>query len=80
MSRLGARLRATGVVFDSFDATPLTRARETAEVLLEDLPGPALRIVPELAECTPPTRRAEVAASERMPRSGGRCSGPRRQG
>jgi serine/threonine-protein phosphatase PGAM5 len=61
---LGARLQATGVVFDSFDASPLTRARETAEVLRDDLPGTALRIVPELAECTPPTRRAEVADHE----------------
>ena len=57
---LGARLRGLGVRFDAFDASPLTRARETAEVLREELPGSTLRIVPELAECTPPTRRAEV--------------------
>jgi serine/threonine-protein phosphatase PGAM5 len=61
---LGARLRATGIAFDSFDASPLTRARETAEVLREDLPGAVLRIVPELAECTPPTRRTEITADE----------------
>jgi len=61
---LGARLRAMGISFDSFDASPLTRARETAELLRSDLPGTTLRIVPELAECTPPTRRTEITADE----------------
>src|SRR3954451_12450464 len=50
---LGARLRALGVHFDAFDASPLTRARQTAEILRDELPGSQLRIVPELAECTP---------------------------
>ncbi len=62
---LGARLRAMGVRFDAFDASPLTRARETAEVLRDELPGSTLRIVPDLAECTPPTRRAEAVADEK---------------
>jgi len=61
---LGARLRALGIDFDAFDASPLTRARETAQVLAEDLPGETLRIVPDLAECTPPTRRTEITADE----------------
>ncbi|HSM14759.1 MAG TPA: histidine phosphatase family protein [Thermoanaerobaculia bacterium] len=61
---LGARLRATGVAFDAFDSSPLTRARQTAEVLAADLPGLALRIVPEIAECTMATRRAEIVADE----------------
>jgi serine/threonine-protein phosphatase PGAM5 len=61
---LGARLRATGVVFDAFDASPLTRARQTAEALGEDLAGRAPRIVPEIAECTMPTRRTEITADE----------------
>lgn len=61
---LGARLRATGLAFDSFDVSPLTRARQTALVLAEDLPGLGLRVVPEIAECTPPTRRTEVVADE----------------
>lgn len=61
---LGARLRALGIVFDAFDASPLTRARQTALVLAEDLPGARLRIVPELAECTPPTRRTEIVADD----------------
>ena len=57
---LGARLRGLGVHFDAFDASPLTRARETAAVVRDELPGATVRVVPELAECTPPTRRAEV--------------------
>jgi len=61
---LGARLRATGIAFDAFDASPLTRARQTAEVLAGDLPGLSPRIVPEIAECTMATRRAEIVADE----------------
>lgn len=57
---LGARLRGLGVRFDAFDTSPLTRARQTAEVLRDELPGSTLRVVPELAECTPPTRRTEA--------------------
>jgi serine/threonine-protein phosphatase PGAM5 len=62
---LGARLRGLGVRFDAFDASPLTRARQTAEVLRDELPGSTLRIVPDLAECTPPTWRVEVVADEK---------------
>ena len=62
---LGARLRALGFTFDRFDASPLTRARQTAEVLRDELPGSSFRIVPELAECTPPTRRVEITAGEK---------------
>jgi len=62
---LGARLRGLGIRFDAFDASPLTRARQTAEVLRDELPGSVMRIVPELAECTPPTRRVEVVADEK---------------
>lgn len=61
---LGARLRALGLPFDAFDASPLTRARQTAEVLAADLPGTPLRIVADLAECTPPTWRIEIVADE----------------
>jgi serine/threonine-protein phosphatase PGAM5 len=61
---LAARLRELGVAFDAFDASPLPRARETAAILDEELPGPGVRIVAELAECTPPTRRADAVADE----------------
>ena len=61
---LGARLQATGIAFDAFDTSPLTRARQTAEVLAEDLAGLAPRTVPEIAECTMATRRTEIVADE----------------
>jgi len=62
---LGARLRALPVHFTSFRASPLTRARQTAEILAQDLPGLELSIDPLLEECTPPTRRSEIQNEER---------------
>jgi serine/threonine-protein phosphatase PGAM5 len=61
---LGARLAALPVRFTAFRASPLTRARQTAQVLSGDLPGLALEIDPNLEECTPPTRRREIVADE----------------
>jgi len=61
---LGARLRALPLRFSAFRASPLTRARQTAEILAEDLPGLELKLDPNLEECTPPTRRAEIEAEE----------------
>lgn len=61
---LGERLRSLPVRFTTFRASPLTRARQTAEVLAEDLPELMLEIDPDLAECTPPTRRTEVLGDE----------------
>jgi len=59
----GARLAALGVSFDTLWTSPLTRARETAAIIAQSLPGLAPRIAPELAECTPPTWRKDVAAT-----------------
>jgi serine/threonine-protein phosphatase PGAM5 len=61
---LGARLAALPVTFATFRASPLTRARQTAEVIAADLPGLPLEIDPNLEECTPPTRRREVIEDE----------------
>lgn len=61
---LGERLRAWPARFTAFRASPLTRARQTAELLAEDLSGLTLEIDPDLAECTPPTRRTEVLGDE----------------
>jgi len=61
---LGARLRALPVRFSAFRASPLTRARQTAEILAQDLPGLDLAIDPLLEECTPPTRRTEIQDDE----------------
>ena len=61
---LGARLRALPIRFDAELASPLTRARETAAVLADDL-GLKVETVPDLAECTPPTRRLDIMKDEK---------------
>jgi len=62
---LAARLRALPFRFDTIVASPLTRARETAWTIAADLGGNPVRIVPDLAECTPPTRRRDIMAGEK---------------
>ena len=57
---LGARLAGLSMPFDVIAVSPLTRAQETARVVAADLPEVKRVDVPELAECTPPTRRSEV--------------------
>jgi len=61
----GARLRGLPYDFDTLLASPLSRARETAAVIAAELDGPAVEIVDDLAECTPPTRRLDVMKGER---------------
>ena len=56
----GARLAALGVPFDTLWTSPFTRARETAAIIAQSLPGLTPRLAPELAECTPTTRRQDV--------------------
>lgn len=60
----GARLAALPFRFDAVVASPMTRAHETARVIVAELPGARLEIDPELAECTPPTWRTEITADE----------------
>jgi serine/threonine-protein phosphatase PGAM5 len=62
---VGARLAAMPTRFDVLYASPLQRARDTAAVIAEDFPGRHFEVVDDLAECTPPTRRAEVMAQEK---------------
>ena len=59
----GARLADLGVSFDTIWTSPLTRARETADIIARSLSGLTPRIAPELAECTPTTWRKDVAAT-----------------
>lgn len=61
----GARLAGLPFAFDSILVSPLTRARETAAVISADLPGRSLETVPDLAECTPPTRRQDIMKEEK---------------
>lgn len=60
----GARLASLGAPFDRFFSSPMTRAHETARVIGARL-GAQPEIVPDLAECTPPTWRTEVVADEK---------------
>ena len=62
---VGDRLRGLPFTFDAILASPLTRARETAQVIAAELGGRELTIDPDLAECTPPTRRADIMAREK---------------
>jgi len=58
-----ARLAAMGR-FDAVLSSPMTRAHETARVIAAEVSGGTLEVVPELAECTPPTRRKEITRDE----------------
>ena len=60
-----ARLAGMPGAFDALLASPMTRAHETAKVIAEELPGVPFETVPELAECTPATRRKEIMADEK---------------
>ncbi|MCW5579883.1 MAG: histidine phosphatase family protein [Luteimonas sp.] len=61
----GARLAALPLHFDRLLASPLQRARDTAAVIAGDFPGRTFTIDDDLAECTPPTRRADIMAREK---------------
>ena len=61
---VGARLAAMPR-FDRLYVSPMSRARDTAAVIAEALPGRRFDVVDELAECTPPTRRTKITAGEK---------------
>lgn len=63
--RVGTRLAGLPARFDGLYVSPLRRARETAAAMAADFPGRNFEVIDDLAECTPPTRRAEVTASEK---------------
>lgn len=59
---VGARLAAMRALFDTLWTSPFTRARETAAIVAQSLPGLTPRLAPELAECTPTTWRKDIMA------------------
>jgi serine/threonine-protein phosphatase PGAM5 len=61
---VGARL-ATGPRFDNLYVSSMSRARDTAAAFAEELPGRRFEVVDDLAECTPPTRQANIMAEEK---------------
>lgn len=60
----GARLKGLPYRFDDVLASPLTRARETARVIADDL-GTPIQTIEALAECTPATWRKASVADEK---------------
>ncbi len=58
-----SRLAAMGK-FDALFSSPMTRAQETARVIAADVSNGSLQIIPELEECTPPTRRKEATKND----------------
>jgi len=62
---VGARLAALPDHFDGLYVSPLQRARDTAAIIAGDFPGREFKVIDDLAECTPPTRRSDVMAQEK---------------
>lgn len=60
-----ARLAGMPGKFDAIVASPMTRAQETAKVIAAELPGVPFETLPELAECTPATRRKEITKDDK---------------
>jgi serine/threonine-protein phosphatase PGAM5 len=63
-AKLAASRLAAMPKFDAVLSSPMTRARETARVIAAEVSNGALEILPELEECTPPTRRKEIIRDE----------------
>jgi len=62
---VGARLAALPTRFDALYVSPMQRARDTASTIATAFPGRRFEVLDDLAECTPPTRRAEVTKDEK---------------
>ena len=59
------RLAGMSQTFDALYVSPLQRARDTAATIAMDFPGRHFEVLPDLAECTPPTRHAEIMKAEK---------------
>ena len=62
---VGVRLARMSPRFDALYVSPLQRARDTAATIAGNFPGRSFAVVDDLAECTPPTRDAQVMAGEK---------------
>lgn len=61
----GARLAGMLIHFDGMYVSPMQRARDTAAAIMSDFPGRHFEVATDIAECTPPTRRADIMAHEK---------------
>lgn len=62
---VGARLAALPGGIDGLHVSPMQRARDTAATIAMALPKGNFEIIDDLAECTPPTRRAKAMEGEK---------------
>ncbi|MGA9342222.1 MAG: histidine phosphatase family protein [Rhodanobacteraceae bacterium] len=62
---VGARLAGLPTRFDDMYVSPLQRARDTAAVISANFPGRHFTVLDDLAECTPPTSRADIMKHEK---------------
>lgn len=62
---VGARLAGLPLSFDALYVSPLQRARDTAATIAADFPEQNFKVLDDLAECTPPTRRSEIVKDEK---------------
>ncbi len=62
---VGTQLAGIPQHFDSLYVSPLQRARDTAAVIAGDFPGRSFKVLDDLEECTPPTRRSEITKDEK---------------
>ena len=60
---VGARLAGLPQKFDTVYASPMTRAQQTAKVIVGDLDDAPIETIADLAECTPPTRHKDITAA-----------------
>jgi serine/threonine-protein phosphatase PGAM5 len=62
---VGARLAALPGGIDGLHVSPMQRARDTAATIATALPHAGFEVIDDLAECTPPTRRAKAMEGEK---------------
>jgi len=62
---VGARLAELPGGIAGLHVSPMQRARDTAATIAQALPQKRFDTIKDLAECTPPTRRASVMAQEK---------------
>lgn len=62
---VAARLAGLPGHFDALLVSPMHRARDTAAAIARVFPGSDFKVVDDLAECTPPTRRVAVTRHEK---------------
>lgn len=61
---IAERLDAMPITFTSLQASTMTRARQTAEIIAPRFPELEIELHTDIRECTPPTRRQDIMDRE----------------